>query len=120
MTRTTTGRRTTGRLAVAAALLALGQAVPASAQQDGTSPQTAPPEVMPQTPKLGDTSQPTTDGAGSLSDKLSGSEGVITPPAGGAGTDPGIVKPTPGQEGGSMVVIPPPGSPGGDQSVRPK
>jgi len=54
--------------------------------------------------------------AGSLSDKLARSNGVICPPS---QVDPDIRKPAP-ESGGAMPVIPPPGSPGGNPSVQPK
>jgi hypothetical protein len=60
----------------------------------------------------------TSNGEGSLSEKLERSEGVITPPA--SGTDPGIVQPTPDTGETKMPVIPPPGTPGGDPNVRPQ
>jgi hypothetical protein len=50
-----------------------------------------------------------------LSDQLSGSGGVICPPA---NVDPDMKAPAPG--GGRTPVIPPPGSPGGNPSVQPK
>jgi hypothetical protein len=53
--------------------------------------------------------------AGSLSDRLARSDGVICPPS---QVDPDIRAPTP--RGGTMKVIPPPGSPGGDPSIQPK
>jgi hypothetical protein len=55
-----------------------------------------------------------------LSDKLNRSNGVITPPAATANTDPGIVKPTPDTGTTAMPVIPPPGTPGGNPNVQPK
>jgi hypothetical protein len=51
---------------------------------------------------------------GTLSDKLSQSNGVICPP----NVDQGMKAPTPNT--GKMPVIPPPGSPGGNPSVQPK
>ena len=59
-------------------------------------------------------------GAGSLSEQLDRSKGVIVPPASTANTDPGIVKPAPSTGATSMPVIPPPGTPGGDPNVQPK
>jgi hypothetical protein len=53
---------------------------------------------------------PASDGAGSLSEKLERSKGVITPPA--SGTDPGIVKSAPDTGETKMPAIPPPGTPG--------
>lgn len=62
---------------------------------------------------------PPTDvqGAGSLSDKLSQTGGVIHPQQ---NSDPGISKPVPPSGSTPMPVIPSPGSPGGDPSVTPK
>jgi hypothetical protein len=51
---------------------------------------------------------------GTLSDKLSQSNGVICPP----NVDQGMKAPTPNT--GKMPVIPPPGSPGGNPDVQPK
>jgi hypothetical protein len=60
-------------------------------------------------------------GAGSLSDQLNRSKGVITPPAAVSNADPGIVKPPPDTgTTTTMPVIPPPGTPGGDPNVQPK
>jgi hypothetical protein len=73
-------------------------------------PSPAPPEVQGE--------PPASDGAGSLSEQLERSEGVITPPA--SGTDPGIVQPTPDTGESKMPVIPPPGTPGGDPNIRPQ
>ena len=55
--------------------------------------------------------------AGSLSDRLDKTDGVIKPPA---GVDPKIAKPAPDPHPNSTPVIPPPGSPGGRQDVEPK
>jgi hypothetical protein len=52
--------------------------------------------------------------SGTLSDKLSQSNGVICPP----NVDQGMKAPTPNT--GKMPVIPPPGSPGGNPDVQPK
>jgi hypothetical protein len=85
----------------------------------GTSAQTnealppAPPEVRDDAP----VGMP---GAGSLSEQLDRSKGVIAPPASTANTDPGIVKPTPDTGASAMPVIPPPGTPGGNPNVQPK
>jgi hypothetical protein len=74
----------------------------------------APPQVQEDVP-----AQP--PGAGSLSDQLNRSKGVITPPAAVSNADPGIVK-SPPDTGTTttMPVIPPPGTPGGDPNVQPK
>ena len=61
---------------------------------------------------------PSTDlsqNGGTLSDKLSTSNGVIHPQD---DVDPGIGKHPPAS--GTMIVIAPPGSPGGATNVRPK
>ena len=80
----------------------------ARAQTDQALP-SAPPEVMEDTPAAG---------AGSLSEELSRSQGVITPPD--PGVDPGMMRPAPETAGPTMPVIPPPGSPGGDPNIRPQ
>lgn len=75
------------------------------------------PAEMPATPAQADPVPATDVGAanGSLSDKLSNTNGVIHP----QGTvDPGMQKQAPA--GGTMPVIPPPGSPGGPTDVQPK
>ena len=82
----------------------------ARAQTDQALP-SAPPEVMEDAPAK-------TPGAGSLSEELSRSEGVIAPPE--PGIDPGIVQPAPDTGGPTMPVIPPPGTSGGDPKVRPQ
>jgi hypothetical protein len=56
-----------------------------------------------------------TTGTVDLGDRLSGSKGIICPPA---GVDPGIAAPPVG--GGTTPVIPPPGTPGGDPNIIPK
>jgi hypothetical protein len=53
---------------------------------------------------------------GTLTETLSRSGGVLTPPPTG---DTEMAKPTP-PTGSAMPVIPPPGTPGGDPSVTPK
>lgn len=58
-----------------------------------------------------------TGSAGTLSDKLEKSDGVIRPPATGA---PDMRVPAPVPEPGTTPVIPPPGSPGGNPNVEPK
>jgi hypothetical protein len=96
-------------LALAAALLwAWGGLGPSPAR---TQTGQAPPEVMEDTP-VG------TPGAGSLSEELGRSGGVIAPPD--PGVDPGLVRPAPDAGASTMPVIPPPGSsPGGDPNLRP-
>ena len=53
---------------------------------------------------------------GTLTETLSRSGGVLTPPPTG---DAEMAKPTP-PTGSAMPVIPPPGTPGGDPTVVPK
>ena len=57
-----------------------------------------------------------TGSAGTLSDKLQRSDGVITPPDVGSGM---VVRP-PVPNPGTTPVIPPPGSPGGNPRLDPK
>ncbi|MBK5961814.1 hypothetical protein CCR97_26925, partial [Rhodoplanes elegans] len=57
----------------------------------------------------------TTGSAGTLSDQLAHSRGVVCPPA---AADSGIVEPPPA--GGALKVIPPPGTPGGAPGPVPK
>lgn len=52
-----------------------------------------------------------------LSEKLSESRGIVTPPPTG---DTEIHRPVPSEGAGRTPVIPPPGSPGGDPSLVPK
>jgi hypothetical protein len=96
------------RLPFAGALLWLGLSGAWGQSDQPLSP--APPEVQGE--------PPASDGAGSLSEQLERSEGVITPPA--SGTDPGIVQPMPDTGESNMPVIPPPGTPGGDPNIRPQ
>jgi hypothetical protein len=56
-------------------------------------------------------------GDGSLSERLGRSDGVITPPA---DTDLRMNVPAPVPDPGTTPVIPPPGSPGNPSPVRPK
>ncbi|HVV94859.1 MAG TPA: hypothetical protein VHD15_15720 [Hyphomicrobiales bacterium] len=55
--------------------------------------------------------------AGSLSQRLSRSNGVIPPPK---NVDPGMSAPVPNPHPHTTPVIPPPGSPGGKSGVEPK
>lgn len=55
--------------------------------------------------------------AGSLSDRLDKSDGVIKPQE---DIDPKIAKPAPEPHPNSTPVIPPPGSPGGRKDIEPK
>ena len=57
---------------------------------------------------------PANSPGGTLSDKLSQSNGVICPP----NVDQGMKAPTP--DTGKTPIIPPPGSPGGNPDLRPK
>ena len=67
---------------------------------------------------LVDTHLPASTGStGTLSDKLSRSEGVIKPRR---DVDPEIEVPAPVPNPGTTPVIPPPGTPGGDERIRPK
>ena len=88
--------------------------------QTGQAPPPAPPELREQAPRATSPDEPAavSEGAGSLSERLERSEGVIAPAD--PGTDPGIVRPTPDAGASAMPVIPPPGGPGGDPNVRPK
>jgi hypothetical protein len=99
------------RSALAAALLwAWGGLGPSPTRaQTGQAPPLAPPEVTEDAP-VG------TPGAGSRSEELGRSGGVIAPPD--PGVDPGLVRSAP-DAGATTPVIPPPGSPGGDPNVRP-
>ena len=110
----TNGRKvslTAPRFLLAATLLcACGGTQEVRAQAAGR----APPQVQEDVP-----AQP--PGAGSLSDQLNRSKGVITPPAAVSNADPGIVKPPPDTgTTTTMPMIPPPGTPGGDPNVQPK
>jgi hypothetical protein len=62
---------------------------------------------------------PQTDaqGNGTLSDKLSNTNGVIHPDS---DVDPGIRKAPPATDAAKTPVIPPPGTPGGEPGVQPK
>jgi hypothetical protein len=68
-----------------------------------------PPDVKSEPPTVGG------GGAGTLSDKLAQSKGVICPPS-EVDRDIQVAPPA----GGRLKVIAPPGTPGGDQSVQPK
>ena len=105
----TIGRRRMYVAAVAAAWLAVGSG--AAFGQTSATPEAPPERIEPDRP-IG-----SPDAGGSLSDELSRSGGVITPPQ---GVDPGMVQPPPDAGTARTPVIPPPGSPGGDPSVQPK
>jgi len=77
--------------------------------QTGQAPPPAPPEIG------GDAPAGAPD-AGSLSDRLDRSGGVIAPAD--PGVDPDIVRPTPDTGEVTMPVIPPPGTPGGDPDIQ--
>jgi hypothetical protein len=109
------------RLAVAATVLALATAsgsalAQTTARPPGTSPleQYAPPinsgQPSAQQP------QPTPDHDNSLSNRLSGSGGVVHPPS---TDDPGVITP-PDAGPHAMPVVPPPNAPGGKPNVVPK
>jgi hypothetical protein len=89
---------------------ALAQTPPAEPPPPGMA---APPEKVEPGPPIG------SPGSGeSLSEELSRSQGVLTPPQ---GIDPGLVEEPPVPPGATpMPVIPPPGSPGGNPDVQPK
>ena len=108
---------TVGTLAV----LALGPAAQAQNPQSAPAGQTPPP-VTPRGPTTTPPEQiapraGNSTGGGSMSDRLSRSQGTVQPPS----VDPGINKspPAPGAAG-TMPVIPPPGTPGGNRAVVPK
>jgi hypothetical protein len=81
----------------------------AQVQQPGIAAPNAPGQV-PTDPKSPGPNEP-------LSDTLSRSQGVVTPPA---NIDPGIHAPAPEPNPQTTPVIPPPGTPGGDPNVQPK
>jgi hypothetical protein len=105
--------RTVAAWAFGATLLggALGFAngAAAQAQQPGIGAQNAPGEVQ-TAPQAAKPNEP-------LSDTLSRTQGVVTPPS---GVDPGIHAPAPEPDPRTTPVIPPPGTPGGNQNVQPK
>jgi hypothetical protein len=101
--------------AISASLLLLATGV-AAAQTSPTEPAPAKPNTAAKAPCAPGGGNGGTTGSGeNLSDKLSGSNGVICPPS---NVDEEMQKPAPG--GGRMKVIPPPGGPGGDQNTVPK
>jgi len=113
-----------GRTGWMAAVVLMGTATFAMAQDTDLKRPPAMPEPgtgIPEKidPPLGTDSGAGQDGdiTGTLSDRLNRSEGVITPPA---GIDPEIRVPAPEQGAGTMKVIPPPGEPGGNPQVQPK
>ena len=77
------------------------------------------PAVAQDQPSSSGPTPPKTDvtGKGTLSDKLSDTNGVIHPTT---NVDPKINKPAPVPNPNSMPVIPPPGTPGGNPNVQPK
>jgi hypothetical protein len=72
------------------------------------------PQIAPDRNCPPETRQNTPGAAGTLSDKLAESRGVICPP----GVDPAMAQKPPAE--GTLKVVPPPGSPGGDPNVLPK
>lgn len=109
------------RLAVAATVLALATASGGVLAQTAVrSPDTSPPEPYGPPINSGQPSaqqpQPTPDHDNSLSNRLSGSGGVVHPPP---TDDRGVVTPP---DGGphAMPVVPPPNAPGGKPNVVPK
>jgi hypothetical protein len=102
--------------------MAVGIAYPclASAQNPQPAPPQQPhPTVAPptaSTPPPEQIAPPDGNVPGSMSKKLSQTQGTLKPPA----VDPGIQAPMPPHAQGTMPVIPPPGSPGGNPKVVPK
>jgi hypothetical protein len=92
------------------ALAGLGLLI-ATAQAQTPKPQGSPPGA--ETLQGKDSGTP----ANSLSEQLSHSGGIITPPE---NVDRGIEAPTPDPGAHSMPVVPPPGAPGGDPNIKPK
>jgi hypothetical protein len=95
-----------------AAMLA-ANAFPVFAQTTPGAPGTD--QVIPEKDRTRPQDQP--GNAGTLSDKLDKSDGVIKPPS---DVDPGMAKQAPVPNPNSTPVIPPPGTPGGNQDVKPK
>ncbi|HEY8565882.1 MAG TPA: hypothetical protein VIL65_10305 [Beijerinckiaceae bacterium] len=95
-----------------AASVAFAQAPAQPRDPNMPDPKTVPAEkIAPQEPA-------TTGATGqTLSDKLSATEGVITPP-GNASPDMRVAPPVPNP--GTTPVIPPPGEAGGTQRIQPK
>lgn len=88
--------------------------------QTPTTPEVPPPPVGPDAPPEQIRPGPPIGApgtGGTLSEELSRSGGVITPPQ---NVDPGMVQPPPDGGAATTPVIPPPGSPGGDPNVQPK
>ncbi len=94
-----------GKSLYVALTLALALTSAASAQTPTADPKAADPKAC---------ANGAPNSPGTLSDKLSQSNGVICPP----NVDQGMKAPTPNT--GKMPVIPPPGSPGGNPDVQPK
>lgn len=83
---------------------------PNAAPPDRVSPPQRAPRAVPQQPGSANPGEP-------LGDRLSRSQGTITPPS---NIDPGMTAPPPPTGARSMPVIPPPGTPGGNPTVTPK
>lgn len=106
------------RLAILAILTA-GSVTAAFGQTSGPrqqAPHMPSPEDMP-AEKIAPGDPSSTGSAGTLSDKLDKSDGVIRPPVTGT---PDMTVPAPVPDPGTTPVIPPPGSPGGNPNVQPK
>lgn len=104
------------RRITAATVFCLAACGPALAQSTAPAPGSG--ESIPEKTAPGSATVPDTDvskKAGSLSEKLNSTNGVIHPEG---SVDPSMQKPAP--ETGTMPVIPAPGSPGGPTGVQPK
>lgn len=110
---------------LAIAAMALGATMTVGSAQSQTprseTPQIVPEERQSQPTRPKDSTEPqqgtsAAPPAGSLSDELARSGGVVRPPATG---DQGVVQP-PKAGSQSTPVIPPPGTPGGNQEIQPK
>jgi hypothetical protein len=91
--------------------------VPPPIARPGDPTKTVPEKIEPPSQKGAPSVDVPAAPPGSLSDRLSRGEGVITPPK---ATDPEIRVPPPVTDPGNMPIIPPPGSPGNPSDVRPK
>jgi hypothetical protein len=95
-----------GRIFLVSAAILIGFSVAASAADEPSNHPGAGRQTTPTPPPA----------SGNLSNELSRSGGVITPPA-GVDTE---MKQTPPPSGSTMPVIPPPGTPGGNPAIKPK
>ena len=87
------------------------------AQGETEAPRPDPRKDIPEKMEPGSSSRGSSQGDGSLSDRLGRTDGVITPPS---DTTPSMTVPAPVPDPGTTPVIPPPGSPGNPSPVRPK